>query len=1258
MNMYKKEKGVLAVAKNELVKEKRDKIILYFLLVITIISTSFLFLILASNLVMTGYATYFEGKAGYIHEINLYRKVTTDYWAGSYGLAFRIEDFVQLLDEEYMSSNVTRMDLFFDCVESGAEGGNEVYATNTTSIDFDNLVAGDPVGVDRWTGCNTSEFVENLSSVRQDCAVNTYTQNLSFMVGTTNITNVPGSYTYQYDGNQETFDFGLLHDGTNYVYVTHIENLQSGYVDGYLVQYQLLLPTPPEQEITYYFFTDPNDECPEGGIGENVNSTMYGYVTNNASQPISGATVSVAGYSTTTDVSGWYNLSFLASTGVHNILSYVTGYDVYYDNITINFSFYNIPKNITLEYETPGLNATIFPVVSGYVRDSSGAFLDNVSVRLGDDSYTTNSSGYYIVSPSLVVGAHPIIAIKTSYENYYYILTLINSTNISHNITMFSAQQLFDYETGPYTTQKEGGVAQQIVVPSRKRGEDYWISTKALDVEVRRNTFVEEIVSIYNFKGVALNVIFDLSDNLEDFVKLESNSLVVPSQSFGEMVVTFYGTRPVGVYNGTLTLSGDIENEIPIVVRVVEKNFPVEVLLGEIDIFNYYVAPGEELRYKLNLQNLLRDQGYQLLINVKVRDFDGNIVVSDQYEAEILNSLTLLKTLKIPDDAIEGDYFLDVDIQYLNLLANLTAPFEVRRPLYLYSVFGIPLWIFFAMIAFISFIFLNMFLYKVYKERKKRYRISLDYATLPKAGDRVAKLGLVAETKRPAYYEIDRLTTHAIVSGATGMGKSISAQVLIEEALMNNVAVIVFDPTAQWSGMLRKCTDKKMMSYYPKFGLKETDSRAFKGNVKQVKDARQIIDVRKYMNPGQIMIFTLNKLQPKDIDVFVANVIRGIFKSDPKESPNLKMLLVFDEVHRLLSKFGGSGEGFLQVERACREFRKWGLGVVLISQVLADFVGEIKANINTEVQTRTIEEGDLGRIKTKYGEEYLKSLVRAEVGVSMFQNAEYNRGKPYFINFRPILHNTRRLSDEELEKYNQYNDILDDLEYQIEQLKELGVDVFDLNMELKLMKDKVMTGNFAVVEIYLEGIRPRVEKEWNKLGKKPKKLELKLVSEAEIKKSVEEAKKERAKAEAEEKKEEKEKDEEAEKKQDIKQKIVGALTFDNGIMISSLKELIDVLPSLDEEVFALHVNENKNDIEKWVSENFGKVEGDKLKSVKDKAEIVKMLENIGKVEEKDSANIKEDKTAKEQKVVKKKEQVEDKKKDTSKVKEKKVVEKK
>jgi len=165
---------------------------------------------------------------------------------------------------------------------------------------------------------------------------------------------------------------------------------------------------------------------------------------------------------------------------------------------------------------------------------------------------------------------------------------------------------------------------------------------------------------------------------------------------------------------------------------------------------------------------------------------------------------------------------------------------------------------------------------------------------------------------------------------------------------------------------------------------------------------------------------------------------------------------------------------------------------------------------------RTRDEGDLNRIKTKYGEEFLQSLVKASVGVGMVSNPAYNHARPYFINFRPILHNTRRLSDEELQKYNQYNDIVDDLEFSIDSLEKEKVDVFDLKMELKLVKDKVMSGNFSVVDIYLEGLTPRVNKEWEGLGKAPPKRQIQLVSQEEINKSVAEAKASRAKIEEEE----------------------------------------------------------------------------------------------------------------------------------------------
>jgi hypothetical protein len=265
---------------------------------------------------------------------------------------------------------------------------------------------------------------------------------------------------------------------------------------------------------------------------------------------------------------------------------------------------------------------------------------------------------------------------------------------------------------------------------------------------------------------------------------------------------------------------------------------------------------------------------------------------------------------------------------------------------------------------------------------------------------------------------------------------------------------------------------------------------------------------------------------------------------------------------------------------------------------------------------RTRDEGDLKRIETKYGETFLQSLVKASAGVGMFANPAYNHAKPYFINFRPILHNTRRLSDEELEQYNKYNDEVDEIEFQVEKLEVEKVDVFDLKMELKLIKDKIMSGSFSVVEIYLEGLKPRVAKEWEKLGKTAPERKIELVSEEEIQAGIAEAKAKHDEAKAIEAKAEASKEVAAAAEVDLQEKIVASLTFDNGVMISSVKELIDYLPTMGDDIYALHVNEEKNDILKWVKEQFGDAEAKKIEGKTAKGDLAEAIKLVCKKEEK------------------------------------------
>ena len=270
--------------------------------------------------------------------------------------------------------------------------------------------------------------------------------------------------------------------------------------------------------------------------------------------------------------------------------------------------------------------------------------------------------------------------------------------------------------------------------------------------------------------------------------------------------------------------------------------------------------------------------------------------------------------------------------------------------------------------------------------------------------------------------------------------------------------------------------------------MKEWEGGVFKGNIVYVTDPLMDIDIKKYMKPGEVTIFVLTKLQikppsspdgklaPSPLELFIANTVQRIFDANLDESPKLRLLVVYDEVHRLLPKFGGAGLGFTYIERGAREFRKWGVGLVLISQVLSDFVGEIKANIGTEIQMRTKYEGDLQRIEFKFGQNALRSVVKASIGTGMVHSAEYNNGMPYFVTFRPLLHDVVRLSDDELAKYKSYVEKFEGLERRIESLKKAGLDVFDMELELDLAKEKLKKGSFNLVDIYLESLEQQAGK--------------------------------------------------------------------------------------------------------------------------------------------------------------------------------------
>ena len=590
--------------------------------------------------------------------------------------------------------------------------------------------------------------------------------------------------------------------------------------------------------------------------------------------------------------------------------------------------------------------------------------------------------------------------------------------------------------------------------------------------------------------------------NVQEIIGLENTRLPIPPGGEGDLPIKFYTLHKAEekTYNGEIVITtGAIIKRIPLTVTVLSDEILFKAEM-KVEPFTERVAPGDILSVVADIKN--KGEGkIKVLIDINVKDPEtGRLIATGNQSATISTLKSSVLKLQLPNDIKRKKYIIEGKLYPLKQgreaeeIASSTSEILVDIPVIeTLTIFVADrlqpsrLKVFFSVILAVLIISPIIIHLKMEADRKKRYLESLDFTTLPRPSSKSAFLGKVAETTMRSYLPLDDLMTHTLIAGATGSGKTVAGQILVEEALQKDKAVIVLDPTAQWTGFIREAKSRGMLKLYPHFNMKKSQAKAFNGNIYVVNDPHKRIDITRYMKPGEVTIFCLSNLTSTQIDLFVENTVKNVFIANLDEVSHVRTLFVYDEVHRLLPKFGGSGRGFIYLERAAREFRKWGIGIILLSQVLSDFVGEIKANIGTEIQMRTRYEQDLKRIELKYDKDTMRSVVKESVGTGMLQNSGYNQGRPYFVSFRPLLHDHHKLSDEVLAQYTSFNLRLDDLYGSIQRFKMVGSDVFDFELEMSLAAENLKRGLFDVVELYLESLEPKVREYKSGLTEKQRK---------------------------------------------------------------------------------------------------------------------------------------------------------------------------
>jgi hypothetical protein len=578
---------------------------------------------------------------------------------------------------------------------------------------------------------------------------------------------------------------------------------------------------------------------------------------------------------------------------------------------------------------------------------------------------------------------------------------------------------------------------------------------------------------IKNTEKDKINVSISIAGTTSKFIVLEKTFDLVEGEKENliKMNVEVPSNTEPGTYVGEIFVSS-ASGTASIPVRISVSSKGAAYLDVVVTALTKNVIPNETARFHVILYNLGFRKKLDLNITYDIKEVKtGRIAYHETEKKYIESSESFVKGITLPGNMDLGEHTISLSVTYDGRTASSTDTFSVIRPFWTTERIRYALIIATAVVIIFSIVY-GRRTYVRWKFAKARYIFPVNYQKLP-AGK--FWLGEIAETNKKMFFNPDDLMTHTLVAGATGSGKSVTGTIFVEEALEQKYAVVVFDPTAQWTGFVRPCQDEKIFRYYPRFGFDRRSVRSYKGMIYEVTSPNVQIDLKKYMNPGEITVFTLNKLKPGEYDDAVTNIVNTIFAQGWEESTTLKMIVVFDEVHRLLEKYGGKG-GYVSLERACREFRKWGIGLLMISQVLSDFKEAIKGNVLTEIQMHTKSLEDLERVEKKYGLEYAKKVAREEVGVGMMQNPAYNDGKPWFVSFRPPLHSPHKIPDEEFKMYKEYVVMIDELEKKIEGMRTEGIDTFSLKIELKLAKDKLKEGRFRMAKIYIDSLSQKLSK--------------------------------------------------------------------------------------------------------------------------------------------------------------------------------------
>lgn len=148
---------------------------------------------------------------------------------------------------------------------------------------------------------------------------------------------------------------------------------------------------------------------------------------------------------------------------------------------------------------------------------------------------------------------------------------------------------------------------------------EYKITPSEMTILVKIEEYTQSNVLVKNRRNSPQTIHISVKGNLTDLIKINDNKMTLEGNEERAIPLIFFGSE-IGSYSGELIIAGDINERIPVELKVVDlKDVRVESMSMEIEPVktNFYLE--EPLRFKIDLQNLLKNEVYNISLHYTIK---------------------------------------------------------------------------------------------------------------------------------------------------------------------------------------------------------------------------------------------------------------------------------------------------------------------------------------------------------------------------------------------------------------------------------------------------------------------------------------------------------------------------------------------------------------------------------------------------------------------------------------------------------------